>query len=895
MPKNPPDARALVGPDAGPEGASGTAAQNGVLPAPENSFPVVGIGASAGGLEALEQFLRHVATPSSACFVIVQHLDPTKQGMLTELLQRVTEMRVAQASDGVKLRPNSVYVIPPNANMSVLHGVLHLFVPTEPRGQRLPIDFFFRSLAEDLKERSIGVVLSGTGSDGTLGLAAIKETAGTAFVQDPASAKFDGMPSHAIDAGLADVVAPADEIPGRILAFLQHAPYVVEQRRLLTDSGQGALDKIVILLRSKTGNDFSQYKKSTLERRIERRMGLQQIDKVATYVRFLQENPQEVELLHKELLIGVTGFFRDPEAWKILGERALPALIAGRSAGQALRAWTPGCSTGEEAYSLAMEFKTALERMGSPSSVSLQIFGTDVDNDAIDRARKGFFSANIVADVSPERLDRFFAREGQGFRVKREIREMVVFAPQNVTMDPPFTRLDVVVCRNLLIYLIPEVQRRLLSLFHYSLKPGGVLFLGSAEALGRASGLFTVLDRKGRIYRRAESQDVVRPDFTSQVSASPLEAPSGAGQIVPVSSLQAMADNVLLQRFSPAAVLVNREGDILYVSGRTGKYLEPAAGKANWNVIAMAREGLRHQLDIALERAFRHGEGVALGGLLVQADGVEQRVDLTVHPLEEPGALHGLAMVVFADAPASPVVARESHALGAVVGDGDQQSESMLEEELFRVREALLAMREEMQASQEELRSANEELQSSNEELQSANEELTTSKEELQSMNEELQTVNAELQAKLDELAHASNDMKNLLDSTDIATLFLDRSLKVRRFTAQASKLIRLIPVDVGRPISDLVSDLQYPELIEDSRSVLLDAVALERQVATADGRWFTVRVMPYRTLDNVIDGVVMTFLEVTASKATEEGLRAEGRELSRRLGNEGRDSKTPS
>ncbi len=468
----------------GPSGCGPDARRKTRPPRASGSIPIVGIGASAGGLEALEHFLGRVPAGSGLAFVIVQHLDPTHKGIMPELLQRATGMKVLQVKDRTRVQRNCVYVIPPNKDMSILHGVLHLLAPAAPRGLRLPIDFFLRSLAQDQQERSIGVILSGMGSDGTLGLRAIKEKAGLVLVQEPVTARFDGMPRSAIDAGLADIVAPVDELPGKIMAFLERTPLLGRSELALEDKTRSAMDKAVILLRAHTGHDFSLYKRNTLYRRIERRMGIHQIDKIAAYVRYLQENSQELDLLFKELLIGVTSFFRDPAAWEQLREQAIPALLAGQPAGQALRAWVPGCSSGEEAYSLAMVFKEALEQLKPKGGFALQIFATDLDRDAIDKARQGLFPYNVAADVSPERLSRFFAKEEHGYRVRKEIRGMVIFAPQNLIMDPPFTKLDILGCRNLLIYLGPEVQKKLIPLFHYSLNPGGILFLGSAETIG---------------------------------------------------------------------------------------------------------------------------------------------------------------------------------------------------------------------------------------------------------------------------------------------------------------------------------------------------------------------------------------------------------------------------
>ncbi len=566
----------------------------------------------------------------------------------------------------------------------------------------------------------------------------------------PASAKFDGMPRSAIDAGLADVVAPVEELPGKIIAYLQHVPLIARPGLAQEDKAQSGLEKVVILLRAQTGHDFSLYKKTTVYRRIERRMGIHQIDRIATYVRFLQENPQELDLLFKELLIGVTSFFRDPAAWEQLKKEVIPALLAGRPPSQALRAWVPGCSTGEEAYSLAIVFKEALEQLKPARNTTLQIFATDLDRDAIEKAREGVFPANIAADVSPERLSRFFVQVERGYQVAKSIREMVIFAPQNLIMDPPFTKLDILSCRNLLIYLTPELQKKLLPLFHYSLNPGGFLFLGSAETIGSFTDLFAPLEGKARLYRRLDSALRAEPvEFpASFVSALPGAPPPKA--LKPAANLQSLADQLLLQRYSPAAVLVNDKGDILYISGRTGKYLEPAAGKANWNIFAMAREGLRYELTGAFQKALRQKGAVTLRNVKVGTNGGMQAVDLTVQPLEEPEALRGMVMIVFTDV-ATPPETKPTGKTQRAPARNAQLAE--LERELEQARQELQTTREEMQTSQEELKSTNEELQSTNEELQSTNEELTTSKEEMQSMNEELQTVNHELQAKVDDLS----------------------------------------------------------------------------------------------------------------------------------------------
>ena len=837
---------------------------------PPCTVPVVGIGASAGGLEALELFLANVPKASGLAFVIVQHLDPTHKDMMVELLQRCTTMAVVQVRDRTRIKPDCVYVIPPNKDMSILHGALHLLPPVARRGLRLPIDYFFRSLADDLHESSIGVILSGMGSDGTLGLRAIKEKTGVVFVQDPTTAKFDGMPRSAIASGLADVIAPVEELPGKIVAYLQHALVVATSGHADHPVVQSALEKIVILLRGQTGHDFSLYKKSMVYRRIERRIGLHQIGGIADYVRFLRENPQEVEMLFRELLIGVTSFFRDPEAWEQLKAEVLPALLAADQPNPALRAWVPACSTGEEAYTLAIIFRETVEELHPARNVTLKVFATDLDQHAIEKAREGLFPENIASDVLASRLDRYFVKQEGGYQVAKNIREMVVFAPQNVIMDPPFTKLDLVCCRNLLIYLSPELQKRLLPLFHYGLNPGGFLFLGSAETVGGFTDLFAPLPGATRLYRRVPSTRVRPPVELPRLTASPQHGVAARPQ-EPTADLQRLADQLLLQKYAPPSALTNADGDILYISGHTGSLLEPAAGKANWNILAMAREGLRHELTAGFKKALRDDETVVLTNVLVGGDGGSHLVSVTIQPLSRPEALRGTVMIVFNDVVAGPRVKTPGRTRG------EAARAAGLELDLDHARQELQSVREEMQTSQEELKSTNEE-------LQSTNEELTTSEEELQSMNEELHTVNQELQTRVDDFTRTSNDIKNLLDSTDIATLFLDQDLRVRRFTSETSRITHLIPGDVGRPITDIASALLYPELAEDAHTVLRTLVRTDRQIPTPDGNWFQARILPYRTMDNMIDGLVITFTDITVSKKLEAELRATEARLRERL-----------
>lgn len=838
-------------------------------------FPIVGLGASAGGLEALEQFLKHVPTGSGMAYVIVQHLDPTHKGIMPELLQRVTAMPVVQVVDRMKVRPDCVYVIPPNKDMSILHGILHLFEPAEPRGLRLPIDFFLRSLAADREERSIGVILSGMGSDGTLGLRAIKEHAGLVLVQEPASARFDSMPRSAIAAGLADLVAPAEELPLKIISCLERVPFSDGHEPGLPESARYLQDKIAILLRAKTGHDFSCYKANTVHRRIERRMGIHQISSAAEYVRCLQQNSDELELLFRELLIGVTSFFRDPFTWAKLKTDVFPSCFASHPDGGVIRAWSAGCSTGEEAYSLAIVFREAIAQTQPEAAYTLQIFATDIDQDGIDRARRGLFPANITADVSEDRLRRFFVKEGNGYRVGKEVRDMVTFATQNVIMDPPFTRLHLVSCRNLLIYLVPEMQKKLISLFHYGLNPEGALLLGNAETIGSFTDLFAPLDGKARLYRRLEpaatETHVDYPPVHGSVRPTVLGALTMSK---PEPTLQLLVEQLLLAQHSPPSVLVNDQGDILHINGRTGKYLEPASGRANWNVFAMARDGLRQELPSAFRAAVRQDESVLRRGVAIISGDGERNVDLTVQALPGPGPLRGLVLITFAAAVESTTAKAPGRSGSSRAA---QPRVTELERELRMAGEDLRALREEMQTSQEEVKSINEELQSANEELQSTNEELTTSKEELQSMNEELQTVNAEQASRMDELSQANNDLKNLLASTDVATVFLDKELRVRWFTPGANRIFRLLPGDVGRPLTDINTELLYPGFPDAMRDVLRTLVAVREPVATGDGLWFEVRIMPYHTLDNRIDGVVITFADITSNRLLDATLRATG------------------
>jgi chemotaxis methyl-accepting protein methylase len=820
-------------------------------------FPIVGIGCSAGGLEALEAFLSHVPEHSGMAFVIIQHLDPNHISGLPQLLQRATPMAVIEAQDDTAVEPDCVYVIPPNKDIQLRDGKLYLLTPTERRGLRLPVDFFLRTLAEERREKAIGVILSGMGSDGMLGLGAIKEKTGLTLAQAPETAQADSMPRSAIKAGVVDILAPPEELARRIVNYLHQTPLGLPVENLPETLALSGLEKIIVLLRDRGGNDFSLYKPSTLYRRIERRVALLQLDGISGYVSFLRNNQQELDLLFKELLIGVTNFFRDPPLWDFLRSNAIPALLAKNPGGKVLRAWVPACSSGEEAYSLAIAFKEALEENKSEAYFSLQIYATDLDPDAVERARKAFYPDNIAVDVSPEQLARYFVAEDGGYRVRKEIREMVIFATQNIISDPPFTKLDILSCRNLLIYFGPELQKKLFPIFHYALNREGILVLGRAETIGDFTNLFTPLGDKTRIYQRIDQiSPAAWPDFPTRRQPG-IRWPNESSHIDYRESLQYLTDQLIQQNYSPAAVLVNVDGDILYVSGRTGKYLEPAAGKMNINIHAMAREGLRDALTGVIRNALRQPEPIQINNLSVGTNGGTQCVNVTIQGIQTPELLKDRVLIVFSDVRIPPGSRKPRKSLLS-------DKESALALELKQVREALRVTQEEMQASLEEVKSANEE-------LQATNEELTTSKEELQSMNEELQTVNAELQSKLDDLTWARNDMTNLLNSTEIATIFLDNDMKLRRFTPYATHLFKFIPGDIGRSLSDIVTLLDYPRLKEDAQAVLSSLIFRENQANTHDGHWYRVRIMPYRTQDNVIDGVVITFIDITEIKQLEK------------------------
>jgi two-component system CheB/CheR fusion protein len=840
---------------------------------------IVGIGASAGGLEAFENFFTALpaGSGSNMAFVLVQHLDPTHKSILTDLVKRYTKMNVFEVQDGMAVEPECAYIIPPNRDMAALHGKLHLMEPESPRGLRLPIDYFFRSLAQDQGERAICIVLAGTGTDGTLGLKAIKGEGGMVMVQAPESAKYDGMPRSAVATGLADYILPPQEMPAQLLAYVERVfgKPGVKAPAAAPPKNTDTLHKVFILLRAHTGYDFSFYKQNTIQRRIERRMAVNQIERLERYVRYLQQTPLEVETLFKELLIGVTNFFRDPEAFAVVQEKALPNLLANKAPGAAIRVWAPGCSTGEEAYSWAILLRERLDELKKEYKV--QVFATDIDSEAIEKARAGIYPDSIAADVSPERLQRFFThnQDDSHYRVSKTIRDMVVFARQNVIEDPPFSKQDIISCRNLLIYLGPELQKRVIPLFHYALNQNGYLFLGNSETIGEFVDLFAAVDRKWKLYQ-SKGVSAIRPAI-HDFAAAPL--PEQAGEILAAGrktkrdriSIREAVEQTLLADYAPACAIVNEKGEVLYIHGRTGKYLEPPPGEASLNILRMAREGLKLELTAALRKAIAKKETVRCQNLPVKANGGAITVNLSVSPVTNPASIPGLVMVVFEDVP--PVESPNIAADVSRESTNNNQRLADLERELKAKDEHLQTTIEELETSNEELKSTNEELQSTNEELQSTNEELETSKEELQSVNEELITVNMELLKKVDELSRANNDMNNLMAGTGIATVFVDHQLRIQRFTPTATQVINLIQTDVGRPVSHIVSNLAYGNLVKDIKAVLDTLIPKETEVQTTDGLWYLMRILPYRTLENVIDGAVITFVQITQQVQTQKEL----------------------
>jgi two-component system CheB/CheR fusion protein len=868
--------------------------------APRTGFPIVGIGASAGGLAAFEAFFSGMPAdvePGMA-FVLVQHLAPDHRSILTELVQRYTRMKVFEVEDGMEVHINCAYIIPPNRDMAVLNGTLQLLEPTEPRGHRLPIDFLFRSLAHDQRERAIGIILSGTGSDGTLGVRAIKGEGGMVMVQRPDACEFDGMPHNAIATGLVDYELAPAEMPAQLIAYVKHA--YLRRTMLVSNAPQlneNLLKKIFVLLRAQTSHDFSQYKPNTICRRIERRMAVHQIGTLETYVKYLQQTPVEIEALFRDLLIGVTNFFRDPETFAVLEQQIIPKLFEGKPTSAIIRVWSTGCSTGEEAYSIAILLQEHLESL--KKNYKIQVFATDIDSRAIFVARAGVYPASISDDISPERLARFFTAEpdGSAYRIHKNIRDMLVFSEHDLIKDPPFSKLDMISCRNLLIYMNSDLQKKVITLFHYALNPKGMLFLGTSETAGEFGNLFGSLDRKAKVFQRKEDfqgakraalnrflppakikDDALMPDIFDATGTNPLASPK--------VSLRELTEQTLLQQIKPACALVNSLGDILYLHGRTGMYLEPTPGETGINnILKMAREGLRRDLTTTLHKVASKKERIRVLNLRVKTNGHFTPVNLTICPAHTTALESPLFLVILEEAHSPDEHKGSLPPLPFIITDSSNKDAAAqiaeLNDELQAKEEYLNAANEELETSNEELKSSNEEMQSINEELQSTNEELETSKEELQSINEELATVNTELQTKVTDLSRANNDMNNLLAGTGIGTIFVDHGLRILRFTPAATLIINLILTDVGRPVGHIVSNLvNYDSLVTDLQAVLKNLTPKEVDVQTTEHKWYTMRMLPYRTLDNVIEGAVITFVDITEMVTIREALRKANQQI---------------
>ena len=840
-----------------PEAASGAPRDPGDN-APAEEFFIVGIGASAGGLEAISALLRRT-TVDGAAFVVVQHLAPSQTSMLTELLGRASPLEVETAADGMRIEPNHVYVTPPNAVLAIEGEVFRVRTPSPGARPEMPIDAFFRSLADNRGIKAMGVVMSGTGTDGTFGLSAIKEAGGITFVQDPATAKFDGMPRSARESGAADFCLAPEAIADEILRVSTH-PYL--RRSLALPQFHEHLGKLAVLLKASFGIDLTHYKPTTIERRIQRRMAVHRLERLDQYLRLCQSDPKELADLQKDLLINVTRFFRDKEPFEVLCSDIIPRLLEGKKDSDTLRIWVPGCSSGEEAYSVAMCVLETLDEKNV--NVHVQIFGTDLDADAVQQARRGSYPHNIVADVSPERLRRFFNKsEGGQYQIVRRVRDMVVFSIQNISRDPPFSKLDLITCRNLLMYLQPGIQKKVLRILHYSLKPAGFLLLGHSESVGDSSELFALIDRKNKIYiTKHVSLPPNSIDFGSNVpTAAALERPSFSTR--PLLSLAHLADRKILEQYAPPGVIINENLDILYFRGASERYLQQPSGVATHNILRLARPELHPALKPAIERVFATNEPFSTTAHARLERAGLQPFTLIVLPMQDPETKARCALVLFKEgaegpAPAPPVRPAPETA---------SESTQALSQELALTKEYLQSTIEEIERANEDLQSANEELQSSNEELQSSNEELETSQEELQSTNEELITLNDELQSRMRELSGTNDDLHNLLLGVDRAIVIVGLDLRIRRFTLTAEKLLNLLPTDIGRSAAQLNSFLGGFGIEKLISETITELATVERELQATDGRWYGLRIVPYRTLDMAIRGAVISIADIDLAK----------------------------
>jgi two-component system CheB/CheR fusion protein len=843
---------------------SGTARQ-----AKNKSFPIVGIGGSAGSLVSFEKFFTHMPVDSGMAFIIIMHLHPDHKGSLAAVIQQYTSMPVTEATDNTQITPDNVYLIPPNKDMGIHNRKLLLLNPSKPHGYSQPIDYFLQSLADDQWNRAIAIIFSGMGSDGETGVRMVKEKLGLAMVEHPETALYNSMPLASIGTNLVDFVLAPDEMPIKLIQYLNHpilAEETTDQAKLIIQNST-SIQKILMLLRSHTGHDFTLYKKSTITRRIDRRIAYHQLPDYLHYVNFLRENPKEIDVLFNELLIGVTKFFRDAPAFESLKNK-LADLLQHKHTDEPIRIWIAGCSTGEEPYSIAILLMECLETLRRKKLPKIQIFATDLDAEAIEHARAGNYHDNIVADVSPERLEKFFVKKDNHYTVKKELREMIVFAQHNLIKDAPFTRLDLICCRNVMIYLTTELQKKIIPIFHYSLNRKGIMFMGPAETIGGFTELFKVTDPKWKLFESKEGSAALAKmiDFPFNVAkqSSIINRHEDSERFANKTSLADSFNKILIDNFTPSSVLVNDKGDILYSNGKTGKYLELPSGEAVMNIHKMAREELRYVLGNVIHQARTQRGIAAINDIKVKADDQVWLLNLKAEMLQEP-SLKDMVLVIFED----KGMVKKTGRTGKTT-DTNSQVAQELEKELVYTKQQLVSTIEQMETSLEELKSTNEELQSTNEELQSTNEESLTTKEEMQSLNEELMTINMQYQSKADELIRLSNDMKNLLDATEIGTIFLDNNLDILRYTPQVRKLFNLIPTDVGRPIVHVVSNFDYPDIKTDIREVIETLSIKEIEVKTKTGDWYKVRIMPYRTLDNFISGAVLTFTIITHYKELE-------------------------
>jgi two-component system CheB/CheR fusion protein len=813
---------------------------------------VVGVGASAGGLDAIEQLLGSSPEDTGLAFVIITHLERSHSSILPELIRKKTHMIVTPIKEGMKVESNSVYVIPPNKNVFIKNGILHLVA--QENHPNLPINFFFESLAEDKKENSIVVILSGSGSDGTLGLKNVKSEGGMVIVQDPLTAKFDGMPRSAIETGLPDFILPPEKIIDQILKCLKNEKF--KENKL-----QPELQQIFMLLRTHTGHDFTHYKLNTIYRRIERQMHAHHVTHIKDYLKFLRTHPNEINALFKDLLIGVTRFFRDEEAFEILKNSILPKLLKNKSNDNSIRVWIPGCSSGEETYSIAIIIREHLEKLKSPYKV--QIFGTDIDLKALEVARSGFYPDSIVNEISQERLKRFFTKEKNGFKIKKEIREMVVFGIQNIIKDPPFTKLDLICCRNLLIYFNTQLQKQLFPILHYSLKPKGILFLGTSESIGGYNKLFRLIVKKWKIFERkdAASYPYAKFDFSLR-SGIHMLAPSAENQVNKKPNIETTINHYLLDHFAPPCIIINKTGDILYQHKKMEKYLKSVSKEAP-NFYDIFSEKFQKKIATAIRKANRLKKLVLFNQISIKKTHSEIKlVNLKIKPILDQESVQGLFCIIFEDVHAADSIQISK-----------SQPQGSIQKRHYELQEELQYTKENLQSTIEELQSSNEELQSTNEELQSTNEEIETSKEELQSLNEELVSVNTELQNKIDELASVNDDMTNLFNSTEIAAIFLDNDLHIKRFTPRAQRLIPIIKSDAGRSLQDFATNIKYENLILDAKEVLKNLIPKIIETRSKNNKYYRIRILPYRTLSNLIDGVIIIFDDITQDKEVSKKL----------------------